>query len=140
MLCLTGKLSAGIHHRDVRKSPIDEMPRVQATHHALLVINHVVFTGIEISNVGLQLGKRDRQYGIASPVFAEWLRGQLIGMTDVNDDLMRQGRLHNNHLARPALKILKDLGNQLETGARNGFIKRTSVDSAPVRPDAVLWP
>ena len=69
------------------------------------------------------------QRGIASPVFAEWLRGQLIGMSDVNDDLMRQGRLHNNHLTRPALKILKDLGNQLETGASNSFIKRTSAKS-----------
>ena len=65
MLCLTGKLSAGIQHPDVRKSLIDEMPRVQATHHAVLAVWQAVFTGIEFNKAGLELEKRDRQRGIA---------------------------------------------------------------------------
>ena len=52
-------------------------------------------------------------------------------MTDTNDDLMRQVRLHNGHLARPALEIVRDLGNQLETGTRNGFSK---LNLTPVQP------
>ena len=43
------------------------MPRVQETHHALLAVKHVVFTGIEISNAGLQLEKRTDSAALFHP-------------------------------------------------------------------------
>ncbi len=110
MLCLTEKLSAGIQHPDVCKSLIDEMqPRVQATHHALLAVKQVVFTGIDISKAGLQLEERDRQRGI------------VIFQIQADAKRLRSGRL-------PTVISGKSLTrNIMAQGGEDGSNKRTKV-------------